>query len=265
MGLFDLVKKLFEWLFRVDQDGRTTSRENKEYDEDGYKRLKTITDIKEKITDKIKDKDNKDVTKAVFELLELTQQNNSSNKTILNQIIRSITREAILEYAPTNDNLKELTRYESPVELDKDMNELRNEKNTKKIKNIDRIHAGLWNWDANLKINARETGKWGFTVKEVVANEAFDVKGVTVETVLEKTGQEEIDILKIDIEGSEKEVFEKNTQGWINRVKVLVVELHDRYKPGCTEAVLKAIDMNKWHRYQKGDKTIFVRKDVAGY
>jgi FkbM family methyltransferase len=139
------------------------------------------------------------------------------------------------------------------------------EKNTKKIKNIDRIHAGLWNWDANLKINARETGKWGFTVKEVVANEAFDVKGVTVETVLEKTGQEEIDILKIDIEGSEKEVFEKNTQGWINRVKVLVVELHDRYKPGCTEAVLKAIDMNKWHRYQKGDKTIFVRKDVAGY
>lgn len=134
MGLFDIIKRLFNWLFRIDSDGRTTERENKEYDEEGYKRLKTIKKIKEDITNEIKDPDNKNVTKAIFELLELTQQNNSSNKTILNQIIMNITRNAILEYAPTNDDLKELTKYEPPIELDKEMNELKNEKNNDKIK-----------------------------------------------------------------------------------------------------------------------------------
>ena len=134
MGLFDIIKKLFEWLFRTDSDGRTTNKENREYDDDGYKRLKTITDIKEKITDKIKDKGSKKIMESVFEFLELTQQNNSSNKSILSQVIRSITREAIIEYTPDEKNLNEITNYEQPVKLNKDMDDVKKEKNPEKLK-----------------------------------------------------------------------------------------------------------------------------------
>jgi hypothetical protein len=41
-----------------------------------------------------------------------------------------------------------------------------------------------------------------------------------------------IDILKIDIEGAEKEVFEDSSL-WIDKVDSLIVELHERMKPGC--------------------------------
>lgn len=138
------------------------------------------------------------------------------------------------------------------------------EKNTGKSENISRIRAGLWSSSAKLIINARETGKWGFTVKEVAESETYDVKGIDLDEILRNTGMDEIDILKIDIEGSEKEVFSKNVQGWINKVKIIVVEMHDRFKPGCREAVLNAIDVDKWNRYQNGDKEIFIRKDVDG-
>lgn len=47
----------------------------------------------------------------------------------------------------------------------------------------------------------------------------------TIPDVLAKTGWKQIDLLKCDIEGSEKELFE-NCKDWIGCVRNLVVELH---------------------------------------
>ena len=44
-----------------------------------------------------------------------------------------------------------------------------------------------------------------------------------------------IDLLKMDIEGAEKDVLEKSS-GWIDRVDVLCAELHDRICMGCDRA-----------------------------
>jgi hypothetical protein len=46
---------------------------------------------------------------------------------------------------------------------------------------------------------------------------------------------ESIDILKIDIEGAEKEVFADST-AWLGRVRAIIIELHDRLKPGCSRS-----------------------------
>ena len=48
-----------------------------------------------------------------------------------------------------------------------------------------------------------------------------------------------IDILKIDIEGSEKEVFEAS-KTWIDKVTVVMAEVHDSLKPGCNQAFMEA-------------------------
>ncbi|GHT40273.1 hypothetical protein FACS189443_0370 [Planctomycetales bacterium] len=50
-----------------------------------------------------------------------------------------------------------------------------------------------------------------------------------------------IDVLKIDVEGSEKEIFE-NSDEWIDFVNVFLIELHDRIKPGCAKAFFNAIN-----------------------
>ena len=53
-------------------------------------------------------------------------------------------------------------------------------------------------------------------------------RAYTVDEILDESGFDRIDILKIDIEGAEKEVFEGDVGRWISRVNLLVLELHDR-------------------------------------
>jgi FkbM family methyltransferase len=63
----------------------------------------------------------------------------------------------------------------------------------------------------------------------------FSCDTLTVEDLLIRFNIERIGIFKIDIEGSEKELFE-NAGAWIDRADLLVVELHERWKPGSTRS-----------------------------
>jgi hypothetical protein len=67
---------------------------------------------------------------------------------------------------------------------------------------------------------------------DVVAQET---RGITVPSLLDAYGIGHVDIFKIDIEGAEKELFE-HCEAWIARVDALIVELHDRMKPGCSDS-----------------------------
>jgi FkbM family methyltransferase len=49
---------------------------------------------------------------------------------------------------------------------------------------------------------------------------------------------EAIDLLKVDVEGSEKEIF---TSANLTRVRAVVVETHERFVPGCEQAVRHAL------------------------
>lgn len=67
-----------------------------------------------------------------------------------------------------------------------------------------------------------------------------------------------IDILKMDIEGSEKNVFE-NAKDWIDKVGMITVELHDRICMGCSRAFYLA--SREFTRYEmNGEKINAYRK-----
>jgi len=65
-----------------------------------------------------------------------------------------------------------------------------------------------------------------------------------------------IDILKIDIESSEKELFEENFEKWLPKVKVVIIELHDRMKEGCTRSFFKAMVNYKFTMTHKGENIV---------
>jgi FkbM family methyltransferase len=69
-----------------------------------------------------------------------------------------------------------------------------------------------------------------------------DVKLVTVPDLLERAGEREPFIIKIDIEGFEEDLFSGDV-GWIDRFPVLLIELHDWMLPGrcVTHNFLSAI------------------------
>jgi len=67
-------------------------------------------------------------------------------------------------------------------------------------------------------------------------------------------------ILKIDIEGAEKELFKANYKKWIDKVDVLIIELHDRFKPGCSATFYPVIESYDFVQYASGANLVYIRK-----
>jgi FkbM family methyltransferase len=117
------------------------------------------------------------------------------------------------------------------------------EMNIKPYKNIHLIKGALWDSVGEIDLLDAGLGNWGFMVGhennpngiKLPTNSKYKTPTVNIEKIIELYGIDEIDILKIDIEGSEKEVF-NNCSQWINKVNSIVVELHERMKKGCDKA-----------------------------
>jgi FkbM family methyltransferase len=127
-------------------------------------------------------------------------------------------------------------------------------KNVKIYSNITPIHAALWGNEGYISIAAPlpgAFGSWGFTV----SSKPGDVRAITVSSLIRDFGIDHIDLLKVDIEGAEKEVFE--ACDWQDRLDSIVIELHDRYMPGCSEAVTGALQ--GFSRSTSGDLTCFCK------
>lgn len=136
------------------------------------------------------------------------------------------------------------------------------ETHTENLPNITRLNVGLWDKNTFLKIIDKGTGNWGFVVKEVLESEHYDIKAVTVDEILKKSGFDRIDILKLDIEGSEIQLFSSNYKSWLPKVNILVIELHDSIYSGCTHSLYSAININEWKEYREGEKVILIRKEL---
>lgn len=93
-------------------------------------------------------------------------------------------------------------------------------------------NRGLWNSEKNLKVIPRDTGAWGFVVRETSGG-GFDCRGIGIQEIMHKYKIDKIDVLKIDIEGSEYYVFDKTANDWIDAVNILMIELHDRIHEWC--------------------------------
>lgn len=116
-------------------------------------------------------------------------------------------------------------------------------KNTAMYPNVQVLHAGLWNKEVDLKIEAGQED--GFVVHEITGNETVRnenlTKGVSISSLMKQYGFKEIDFIKFNIEGSEKEVFAENTADWLPHTKAMLVELHDGKNAGCSSSVFKAV------------------------
>lgn len=114
-------------------------------------------------------------------------------------------------------------------------------KNTKSYSGIHCEQAGIWNKTAFLKVEDKfNSGNWGFVVEEVIDEKESNVKGISIDDIIKKYNLQDIDILKLDIEGAELELFQENYQ-WLSKVKMLIIETHDFMRKGTSKAVFKAI------------------------
>jgi FkbM family methyltransferase len=115
------------------------------------------------------------------------------------------------------------------------------QQNTAAYPGISCENCGLWNRDATLKVYDKyDTGKWGMVVEE----DPFegDIPALAMGTLLKKYGIQRIDLLKLDIETSEKQLFASHYADWLPLVDTLIIELHDWMEPGCSRPFFHAIN-----------------------
>ncbi len=84
-------------------------------------------------------------------------------------------------------------------------------------------------------------GHWAFMTREADHVNDNTIEAKSIDELMQEFNIPGIDILKIDIEGSEKQIFENGSDKWIPKVRSLIIELHDRHKEGCAKAFFKAL------------------------
>ena len=113
-------------------------------------------------------------------------------------------------------------------------------RNTRNIASIHPIHAGVWPRKVSLSVVDSTRSSASMRVDERPGNGASGITSVQLSDLVAEFGR--IDILKIDIEGSEKAIFEDaSAELWLNHTRVIYAELHDWMQPGSSRAFYQAI------------------------
>lgn len=114
-------------------------------------------------------------------------------------------------------------------------------KNTDFYTQINLLNYGLWSKNTVLEIIDENFGKSGTRVKEAGPDSNSSLKAISIPELMNNFNLNRIDLLKIDIEGSEKELFSRNEDQWLPKTKTLIIELHDKMVPGCSKVFFKKL------------------------
>lgn len=96
------------------------------------------------------------------------------------------------------------------------------------------INAALWKHEGVVHIEDVDAGHWGMRTIDVKFPTRQTVRATTIQALVQQFRIQQIDLLKIDVEGAECEILEEPSS-WIGHVGVICAELHDRFRPGCLE------------------------------
>jgi len=106
-----------------------------------------------------------------------------------------------------------------------------------------RCARAVWKESGSISLTDPGLGPWGLQVSE--ASDALPVEDL-IRAVTHRRDQERVqprqdDLLKVDVEGSEKEIFHFG-DAWLPFVDVICIELHDRFKVGCSRSFYRAVE-----------------------
>lgn len=138
------------------------------------------------------------------------------------------------------------------------------QKNVSKYDNIFLENSGIWFKDTKLKVYDKfDSGKWGMVVEEDLVDGS--ISAISMKSLMDKYSLDYIDVLKLDIETSEKQLFSENYEDWLPKVKTIIIELHDWMEKGTSKPFFTAINKSfKNYSYSHcGENVIIVNEDLA--
>jgi FkbM family methyltransferase len=103
--------------------------------------------------------------------------------------------------------------------------------NVADLDNVRTFRAALWSSATQVIISNPDAKPWAFRTEAVLGKtDGPAIDTVTMDGLLANHDPSAAVIVKIDIEGAEREVFSKNIS-WLSLVDLLIIELHDNLLP----------------------------------
>ena len=123
------------------------------------------------------------------------------------------------------------------------------------------LNQALWYRHERLSLERgtfRDGGEWSIQVKPGPSTKD-DVEGVTIPELMSAYDLPSIDVLKIDIEGAERQLFrDGNPSAWLPEVRTIAIELHD---PESRKEFAEATSRLLGRTSQDGEVTLW-RRDI---
>lgn len=138
------------------------------------------------------------------------------------------------------------------------------------LSNLDNLHIleGVLGPKSGIApLFARKTGEIGNSVvskrpdSETGETAKYFVESFSLQDILDKNGP--IAILKMDIEGGERAIFENNKR-LLATIPIIICELHERIAPGVTESMYRFL--TKHHSTQQnGEKVVILNNSLLSH
>jgi FkbM family methyltransferase len=90
------------------------------------------------------------------------------------------------------------------------------------------LNAAVWTEDCLVSLEAEGRGEWFFRCRPTRPGED-GIAAYSLASLIAKAGFPRVDLLKIDVEGTEKDLFREDLSSWVGRVNCLVCELHEGF------------------------------------
>lgn len=135
-------------------------------------------------------------------------------------------------------------------------------KNVEPYKKVSFLQAAIGPVDGTVKLFDPGIGNNGFRTFGQIGDVLEDVDVVSINSLLEAYKEYIPFLVKIDVEGAEKELFSANLD-WIDSFKVIVVETHDWMLPGesISSNLLKALGGRSRDLIFRGENLFSIRND----
>ena len=124
------------------------------------------------------------------------------------------------------------------------------------------INSGLWWRSAKLEV-VQSNHNEGFSVQEIPEfSSKSGIPALSMSDIINRYDLTDIDILKLDIEGTEFELFSRGTHSWIAAVGAFIVECADHERPGTMSKMFEALG-HEFNCYIHGENLVFIRRSTG--
>jgi hypothetical protein len=95
----------------------------------------------------------------------------------------------------------------------------------------------------------------------VESDKPTDLRSIEIKDIFNKYNLQQLDVLKLDIEGAEKFLFENTdyATSFLKRVSIIAIELHDEYD--VAESILSVLANNNFDMHKYGEMHVGIKDD----